>query len=39
MEELQRLTAMIMAARIGLLISGLVLIVIGARLTWDRWLG
>lgn len=39
MDEIQRLTALIVAARIGLAISGLVLIVVGARLTWDRWLG
>lgn len=39
MEELQRIEAMITAARIGLVVSGLVLVVVTARVVWDRVLG
>lgn len=39
MGELQRIEAMITAARIGLAVSGLVLVVVTARVVWDRVLG
>lgn len=39
MEELQRIEAMITAARIGLVLSGLVLVVVTARVVWDRVIG
>lgn len=39
MEELQQIEAMITAARIGLVLSGLVLVVVTARVVWDRVIG